>query len=113
MHEMSIALNIAEIIKETVSESDQNKISSVKIDMGILSNISSESLLFCFNSLKENELFSSASLEINKLPISIRCKHCEALSVENDFIFSCRICSSNDIEVTGGDELSLNSIIID
>jgi hydrogenase nickel incorporation protein HypA/HybF len=113
MHELSVALNIAGIIKENVPETDLNRISLIRIDIGILSNISPDSLLFCFNSMKENEGFSSAALEINNLPLNIKCRNCETVSEENDFIFICKLCGSNDIEVIGGDELSLNSIIID
>jgi hydrogenase nickel incorporation protein HypA/HybF len=113
MHEMSAALSIAEIISESVSGKELGNILSVTIDVGLLSNISAESLTFCFDSIKADKPYRSAVLLINKLPVKISCNECGGISTENDYVFRCSICSSDNISVIGGDEFTLNKITIE
>jgi hydrogenase nickel incorporation protein HypA/HybF len=109
---MSVALNIADIIKESVPERDLPRILTVRIDIGLLSNISDESLLSCFNSVKENTLYHTAELVIKKLPLSIKCNSCGKISEKEELFFRCSYCSSDKIEVIGGNELNFSEIII-
>jgi hydrogenase nickel incorporation protein HypA/HybF len=112
MHELSIAVNLAEIINDTVPENDLPFIDIIKIDVGLLSNVFPDSLLFSFNSVKEKTHFNSAKLIINKVPLSVKCRNCASISTGDDFIFLCNTCSSADIEVIGGNELRLSEITL-
>jgi hydrogenase nickel incorporation protein HypA/HybF len=113
MHELTIAKNIIELIEESVSETDQMKIKTINITTGLLSNICRESLLFCFNSIKEKTRFGSAELSIESIPITIKCRDCNEMTVENNYIFNCKTCSSVNIEVLSGYELNLSGIILE
>jgi hydrogenase nickel incorporation protein HypA/HybF len=113
MHELTIAQNIIELISETVPEEEQSRIKIVNINAGLLSNISPDSLLFCFNSIKEKTRFNSAELSIDTIPISIECRDCGEKTTENDFIFKCKSCASGNIEVLSGYELNISGVILE
>jgi hydrogenase nickel incorporation protein HypA/HybF len=112
MHEITIAQNLADLITGSVPENDLRNISKVKVKIGILSNILPDSLIFCFNSIKESTPFSSAFLEIVEAPLKIKCRNCEKITEDFEIMFSCGKCGSHDIDVTGGDELELSEIIL-
>jgi hydrogenase nickel incorporation protein HypA/HybF len=112
MHEMTIARNILEIIYDTVESQDLSRVDSVELNVGLLSNVMNESLLFCFNTLVENTPLSSAKLVIKSKPIKIKCLDCGKISEGNDYIFSCSSCSGSRIEVEGGNELDISGILM-
>jgi len=112
MHETTVAANIIDIVRNSIPSGDLAKIAAIRLKVGLLANVMKDSLLFSFNSLKENTPFPSAILEINEMPLIIKCLDCEKENTGNDFIFCCPACRSTHIEVTGGDELSISEIII-
>jgi hydrogenase nickel incorporation protein HypA/HybF len=112
MHELTVAQNIIELVKESVPEKDYSRIKEISINAGLLSNISTESLLFCFNSIKEKTGFPSAELLVEQIPVSIRCHECSRITTGFDYIFNCN-CGSGNIEVLSGHELNLSRIILE
>jgi hydrogenase nickel incorporation protein HypA/HybF len=110
MHELSIAQNIIEIVQDHVPENKQKSVKIIRVKIGKLTNILTDSLQFGFEALTRETSLSSASLEIEELPLTIECRECGQKRSINDFIFSCPGCQSSDIQVVSGNELSVSEI---
>lgn len=116
MHELSIAENIIKVITEQCKtlQIQPYEIVKVKIKIGKLTCVSSESLIFAFDIIKNEACLPNASLEIDSVPISIHCKICqkEYTLTENESVlcFLCPTCGSENIELLSGKELYIESI---
>ena len=110
MHELSIAQNIIDTIKNSVERNKLNLVERVSLRIGKLSNILIDSLEFCFYSAVENTSLHNCKLSIENVPIKIKCNDCNEINTTNDFVFTCPVCNSSSISVIGGDELIISSI---
>jgi len=111
MHELSIAHNIIEIVKENISPGMQVKIINIKL--GDLSGVIKESLEFCFEVITKGTELDGAVLKIEKIPVLAKCNVCSAeFNVEN-LVFACPECGSYDIAVLKGSEMQIQNIEID
>jgi len=110
MHELSIAANLFEIIEEKARENKSKKIVSVKLKVGALSGVVPEFLETAFDIYKKETIADSARLEIEKVPLKIKCQNCHTEMVKDDFVFICSKCGSKKLETLSGTELLLEKI---
>lgn len=110
MHELSIAYEINNIIDQYVKAEQRPYIKSVKIRIGKLQNILSESLIFCFETITSTGKSPAPNLEIEQVPITIKCNKCGTVNEIEDYDFNCVDCGSTNIEVLTGNELSVKEI---
>ena len=113
MHEMSIAQNIVDIIRENVGPGKEDMVRSVKMKVGEFSGVVRESLEFCFTSLTHNTPLAGASLDIESVPIKALCNACSGTSALEYGVFICPLCGSNDVKLLSGTELMIETIEID
>jgi hydrogenase nickel incorporation protein HypA/HybF len=64
MHELSIAQNIVEIVKQHLPPGQIQSVKSVKMKVGHQAGIVPESLEFCFEAVAEGTVIQGATLEI-------------------------------------------------
>lgn len=112
MHEITIARNIFEIVNESVPKENLTEVEFIIISAGFFSNILTESLISCFDVLKEGTDISGARIIINIAPYSLSCPDCGYFTQTKDFIFSCPVCSQTHINISGGDELIISEIVM-
>ncbi len=110
MHEMSVAQNIIEIVKESIVHEGGAKVRTVRLKVGEFAGIVPESLEFCFNSLIDGTSLQGASLSIDYIPLLARCNTCNTLSRLEYGFFVCRTCGSRDIKMVSGTELQVVDI---
>lgn len=115
MHEMKIAKNIIEILKETLSNyQNVHIVSKVNLKIGKLHAIIPESLKFCYEIYKKDDArLNHSVLSIEIMPIKIYCPNCQQYVEIDEPIFLCPNCFSNDIKIVSGNELYVESIEID
>lgn len=116
MHEMSIVLNIFDIIKtKLMSEYGENhgKIKNVTIIVGKLSSVVPEALEFSFDIAKQDSIFQDAALKIIEVSIEGECKECKATFAIEETLFICPKCKNPDITIKKGRELFIESIEIE
>lgn len=113
MHEMSIAESIIGIIQETLDSRDHPKLLSVIVEIGELTAVVPESLLFCFDALIEETPYKGARLIIREVPLTGKCEDCgHEFHIEN-YAFVCPACGSNRITVLGGQELNVTELEVE
>lgn len=112
MHELSIIANLYEIMEEKAKEQGGKKITFVKLQVGILSGVVPDFLETAFEIFKKDTMASDAALEIEKVPLKIRCTDCGKENTSDELIFVCTECGSNRIKTLDGTELILEKMDI-
>lgn len=107
MHELSIIANLFEILEEKATEQKAKKIILVKLQVGLLSGIVPELLMTAFDIYKKDTIAADADLEIEDVPLKIRCQDCKTEMIKDDFVFICENCGSSKLETVSGTELFL------
>jgi len=112
MHELSIIANLYEIMEEKAREQGGKKITFVKLQVGVLSGVVPDFLETAFDIFKNDTMASDATLEIEKVPLKIRCESCGAEKTSGELIYICLECGSNKIKILDGTELILEKMDI-
>ena len=110
MHEMGIAQNILEIIRQAVPEAEATSVRLIRLRIGQLSGVVPDSLEFCFQAIVSDTDMRKANLAIEPVPTVFRCKKCENRFQVNDLEFSCPKCRNTDLEIVSGRELEVVEI---
>jgi hydrogenase nickel incorporation protein HypA/HybF len=113
MHELSIVASLFEILDEKAKEKKAKKILSVKLKVGALSGVVPEFLETAFNIYKEDTIAAKSKLEIEEVPLKIRCQQCGTEMVKDDFVFICEKCDSRELKTLSGTELLLEKIEVE
>jgi hydrogenase nickel incorporation protein HypA/HybF len=111
MHEMSIALSIVEGASEEALRHNGSKVSAVRLQLGQLSGVVKEALLFSYDLACEGTALEGSKLAIEEIPATIFCRGCNAeralASIQN---FSCPVCHAPSGEVLRGRELLITGL---
>lgn len=107
MHEMSIAQNLLEIIREEMAKHDASILKSVRLNIGQMSCIVPASLSFCFEIMTSGTELEGAKLIMDVIPLRGVCKTCNQTFEIKDYVFECPHCSSREINTISGQDLSI------
>jgi hydrogenase nickel incorporation protein HypA/HybF len=110
MHELSIAQDIIDIVRQHLPAGESHKVSTVKIRVGDMAGVVSDSLEFCFSVIVNATPMEGAVLVIERVPLVIRCNQCRKEHTLDDPAFRCPFCSSPDVQVISGNELQVVEI---
>lgn len=111
MHEMGIAMQIAEIaIASIPAEMQRCRVGRVNLKVGKLSAVVTDSLRFCFEVVTRDTPLEGAELAVEEIPVTARCNDCRhEWTIENP-VFACIRCNSSAVELLSGRELDIESI---
>jgi hydrogenase nickel incorporation protein HypA/HybF len=110
MHELGIAQDILEIVKQAVPEDQATAVRRIRIRVGQLSGVVPDSLEFCFQAIISETPMQQAGLAIEQAPTIFRCRKCSHQFEVGDLEFQCRACESPDLELISGKELDIIEI---
>ena len=111
MHEMGIALEIIDIVKASIpADMPDAAVARVNLKVGKLSAIVPESLRFCFGVAVKDTQLDGADLNIEEVPVVIRCEACHQERIVTEPVFSCAACGSGQVTLVSGKELDIVSI---
>lgn len=113
MHEMEVAGNILELIEQEMARHPGAKLLGFDIKAGELSCVQEHSLRFCLEAALKDSPWPDAAIRITVEPVGARCKACGKAFAPEDYVFVCPECEGMDVEVTGGQELCLETLEID
>jgi hydrogenase nickel incorporation protein HypA/HybF len=106
MHELAITQSVVDAVCERAGE---RRVRSVQVQVGALTAVVPEAMLFCFDLVAEGTVADGARLDIESCPGAARCRGCGADFAVADLILLCS-CGSADVQVTAGRELSILSM---
>jgi hydrogenase nickel incorporation protein HypA/HybF len=110
MHELSIVASLFEILEAKARENQATKIVRVRLKVGKLAGVVPEFLQTAFDSYKQDTIAAASHLEIEEVPLKVRCRKCTAEIEKEDFVLVCPSCGSTDLEILEGMELLLDKI---
>ena len=114
MHELSIAHSIVETVVGAAEPAEKKDIREVRLRVGALAGVMKDSLLFCYDIATEDTPLSGSKLIVNEVPVVIYCGTCaeerELLNVQS---FRCPVCDTPSGDVRQGQELEIESLLID
>ena len=114
MHEMSIAVNIIDILKGEMEKHDACRLKGIKLKIGELTAIEPESLRFCFEALIEGTNMEGAALTIEEISLKGKCSTCHAtFKLDRYFTTLCPRCGGKPGNLISGRELDIESMEIE
>lgn len=115
MHEVSIALGMVDELFRIAKENHANKITLVKLKIGKMSGIVTDSLKFAFDAVKlEHPLLSEAEIVIEEVPLVYECNDCHAsFNAENIYFPTCAECGSRNLKLVSGEEQHIESVEVE
>ena len=115
MHEVSVALGMVDELQKIAQKNNAKKILTIKLKIGRLSGIVTDSLKFAFDAVKLDYPFiSSAEITIDEIALIYKCNDCN-LSFETDDIYfpSCVNCKSYNLTIVSGEEQHIENVEIE
>ncbi len=113
MHELSIAENILDIVRQYVPEHERGLLRKVRLRVGTNAGIVLDSLLFSFEAIVHDTPMATATLEIESVPYTIFCSGCGITSTPAEATAGCPVCGGIDTRVTSGTELQVVDLELD
>ena len=110
MHELSIVAGLFETLLDQAGAHNAREITRVRLKVGRLSGIVPELLESAFDMYKKGTLAEKAVLDIDIVPLSVRCRACGAENSREDFCLACPACASPDLQIIQGTEIFLEKI---
>lgn len=113
MHELSIAGSVLEKVLEETKKHGGGKVTEIKLQIGKLSHIMPDALDFAFLTLAEGTPAAKARIDIERVPLRLKCRACGWEGQATEDTFACQQCKGADVEITAGMELVLASFTLD
>lgn len=110
MHELGIAGNILEIVRQAVPKAKAEAVRRIRIRVGPLSGVVPDSLIFCLEALLHESEMKQAGPVVETVPAVALCRSCRKEFAVEDFAFSCPSCSGADLKIISGKELEVVDI---
>jgi hydrogenase nickel incorporation protein HypA/HybF len=110
MHELSIALGLIDLATEEAARQGDVHVAAVYLRIGPLAGVVADSLRFSFELAAEGTPIEGARLEIEQVPVIVRCSTCAGEhTIATPYRIRCPICGE-PAEVIGGRELQLTAM---
>ena len=113
MHEMSIAMNVVEIVTDTAKKNKAKKINLIELDVGALSGIIPDALEFCFESACKGTIAENSELKLNLIKADAECENCSNKFKTAEMVSKCPKCGEMVFQISGGRELKVRAINVD
>jgi len=110
MHELAVTQNILDIALSKATEAKAKKITRVNVTIGELSGAVPDCIQFYFDVLRQGTHAEDATISFNSIPARLHCRQCQSDFHPEDLPWTCPKCGSLSLEITGGQELFLESL---
>ena len=110
MHELALARSLIELVDDYAARQGNRPVRRIHVRLGQLSAMT-RALYFCFGSAARGTRCEGARLDIEEVPLTVRCAGCEAVKTPSGrYNFRCPDCGLPTPEVVTGREMQLAAI---
>jgi hydrogenase nickel incorporation protein HypA/HybF len=110
MHELSIAMSIVEMAQEE-AERSKVEIDAVHLELGLLSGVVKEALLFSYEIASDGTPLQGSRLVIKEIPIEVYCPACDMQRTLSSMQWlCCPECGTPTSDVIHGKELTITAL---
>ena len=110
MHELSIAYSLVQTAAHAAQAAGIEQVQVVHLQLGALSGVVKEALLFSYDIAVEGTVLAGSRLEIETLPVVIHCATCGDVQLPTIQRFRCPICDVASADIRQGKELEIVSL---
>jgi hydrogenase nickel incorporation protein HypA/HybF len=110
MHEIKIAEDLSFIVLDAARKESLSRITKINISFGQLVQIVPDIFRYAFMEIVKNSVACDTELEIEIIPVEMKCKECGTGFLVKENLFACHNCNSTDLEIIHGKELFIKSI---
>jgi hydrogenase nickel incorporation protein HypA/HybF len=107
MHEFGLCEGVLATVRQHACG---RQVAGVRVRFGVRHAVDPESLAQAFSVVAEGTEAAGASVELVTVPALVACRDCGHAGEITDLLAVCPGCGGDDVEVTGGDEMVLESI---
>lgn len=112
MHEVSLMTNLLGIVERAASAECRGPVRVIHLKIGEMSGVNPEAMRFAFEVLSRGTAAEGGSLEIERVPVRVRCARCGAETSPADLVFRCASCGCGEIEILTGREMEVDYILV-
>ncbi len=113
MHELSIAMNILDIVEKTAQVNGAAAVKDIFVEVGALAGVMIPSLEFGLEIAKQDTCAREAGIHIQEIEGRGRCPTCGGTFPMGYPIEPCPQCGSSYLRMTAGDELRVREIEVE
>ncbi len=109
MHEFGLAQGILDTVLERAGD---RRVSQVAVRAGAVQRIDGPTMDMAFASVAQGTVADGADVALELVPITLTCRSCASVTESMDPYATCSQCGGDDLDTTGGDELTLVSLTL-
>lgn len=113
MHELSIAMNILDIVEKTAQTNGATVVQDIYVDVGALAGVMIPSLEFGLEIAKRDTCARQAAIHIREIEGRGCCPTCGGTFPMEFYIEPCPQCDDSYLSMTSGDELRVREIEVE
>jgi len=113
MHELSITQSMLEVALEQAEKAEAKEIKKINVVIGEMTGIVEQCVQFYFKFLGKGTIAEEAVLSFAKVPTAAQCRECGKDFEVEELVWTCPYCGGNDLEITAGKELFVESIEVE
>ena len=110
MHELSMMQQVLETVEGQASAQNASRVHSVTLRIGALSGVVPDALRFAFECLAPGTRAEGAALVIEEPPVPCYCRSCQRAFETKTVQFQCPACGGVEVELRGGQEMTIVSM---
>jgi len=107
MHELGLCEAIVERVEQRAGD---RPVARVRVRVGRLHHVHPDAFDQSFTMAASGGVAEDAVADLVLLPVRAHCQTCGQNTESDEMVLACEKCGSIDLELTGGDELMLESI---
>ncbi len=112
MHEITILVELVNMVEEAAKENNVVRIDTVTIQIGQLSSIVPRYMREYYPNVTEGTILEGSKLKIEMIPGNGLCHHCDKVFNVVKNKGRCPICRADDWELLSGKEFNLKEIVV-
>jgi hydrogenase nickel incorporation protein HypA/HybF len=107
MHEYGLAEGVLASVRQRAGG---RKVAGLRVRFGVRHAVDEESLAQAFGIVAEGTEAAGAEVKLVTVPATLSCRDCGQTADTTDVLAACPHCAGENVEITGGDEMTLESI---
>jgi hydrogenase nickel incorporation protein HypA/HybF len=89
------------------------RVTGVRVRIGALHRVFDEAFDQAFSLMSEGTVADGAEVDLVVVPVQATCRACGEVTVSQDQVVACPQCGSLELDRQGGDELVLESLVLE
>jgi hydrogenase nickel incorporation protein HypA/HybF len=110
MHEISLSAELAIIVTQVAADEELTRITRINLQFGEMIQVVPDIFRFAFQEAVRGTLAENAEVDIEIMPVTLRCARCQNEFLVPDMVFRCINCRSTEFDIIHGKEMFVKSL---